>query len=201
MMSSSLVNGTVNHKTGGGGGGGVGNRETYQLLNLTESDSEDGGAALTRLEAGEGGARKPENVPDLNLVLPNDQPGRGRRKIRLKRQVVKIRNVHHETILQLSSSYSNLLLFRRQHDNRRGLNSGQDSAVGADDYDWYLIPTCTARSVILSSGVASAVVAIVALIYFNVQINARLSGLTIDLDNGKFNQRRRLCEIRLFPAE
>ena len=96
MMSSSLVNGTVNHKTGGGGGGGgVGNRETYQLLNLTESDSEDGGAALTRLEAGEGGARKPENVPDLNLVLPNDQPGRGRRKIRLKRQVVKIRNVHH----------------------------------------------------------------------------------------------------------
>ena len=95
MMSSSLVNGTVNHKTGGGGGGGVGSRETYQLLNLTQSDSEDGGAALTRLEAGEGGARKPENVPDLNLVLPNDQPGRGRRKIRLKRQVVKIRNVHH----------------------------------------------------------------------------------------------------------
>ena len=95
MMSSSLVNGTVNHKTGGGGGGGVGNRETYQLLNLTESDSEDGGGVLTRLEAGEGGARKPENVPDLNLVLPNDQPGRGRRKIRLKRQVVKIRNVHH----------------------------------------------------------------------------------------------------------
>ena len=93
MMSSSLVNGTVNHKTGGGGGG-VGNRETYQLLNLTESDSEDGGA-LTRLEAGEGGVRKAENVPDLNLVLPNDQPGRGRRKIRLKRQVVKIRNVHH----------------------------------------------------------------------------------------------------------
>ena len=93
MMSSSLVNGTVNHKTGGGGGGGVGNRETYQLLNLTESDSDDGGAALTRLEAGEGGARKPENVPDLNLVLPNDQPGRGRRKIRLKRQAAQTKKL------------------------------------------------------------------------------------------------------------
>ena len=88
MMSSHLLNGTDNHKSGGGsGGGGVGNRETYQLLNLTESDSEDDGA-LTRLEAGEGGARKPENVPDLNLALPNDQSSRGRRKIRLKRRVV-----------------------------------------------------------------------------------------------------------------
>ena len=88
MMSSHLLNGTDNHNSGGGsGGGGVGNRETYQLLNLTESDSEDDGA-LTRLEAGEGGARKPENVPDLNLALPNDQSSRGRRKIRLKRRVV-----------------------------------------------------------------------------------------------------------------
>ena len=70
----------------------MGNRETYQLLNLTESDSDDGGA-LTRLEAGEGGVRKAENVPDLNLVLPNDQPGRGRRKIRLKRQVAQTKRL------------------------------------------------------------------------------------------------------------
>ena len=87
MMSSHLLNGTDNHKMGGGGGGsgggGVTNRETYQLLNLTESESEDG--ALTRLEAGEGGARKSENVPDLNLAMPNDHSSRGRRKIRLKR--------------------------------------------------------------------------------------------------------------------
>ena len=62
MMSSSLVNGTVNHKTGGGGGGGVGNRETYQLLNLTESDSDDGGGALTRLEAGEGQCRAGQKI-------------------------------------------------------------------------------------------------------------------------------------------
>ena len=50
-----------------------------------ESDSDDG--ALTRLEAGEG-ARKTENVPDLDLMLPNDQSSRGRRKIRLKRYTV-----------------------------------------------------------------------------------------------------------------
>ena len=76
---------------------------------------------------------------------------------------------------------------RRQHDNRRGFNSasGQDSVGGADDYDWYVIPTCTAKSVLVSSGVASAVVAIVSLIYLNTQINARLSNLTIDLDSGK----------------
>ena len=94
MMSSHLLNGADNHKIsprGGGGGsgvGGVGNRETYQLLNLTESDSDDG--ALTRLEAGEG-ARKTENVPDLDLMLPNDQSSRGRRKIRLKRYTVILR--------------------------------------------------------------------------------------------------------------
>jgi len=159
MMSSHLLNGADNHKIsprgGGGSGGGVGNREAYQLLNLTESDSDD--SALTRLEAGEG-ARKPENVPDLNLMLPNDQPSRGRRKIRLK---------------------------RRQHDNRRGFNNalGQDSVDGTEDYDWYVIPSCTARSVLVSSGIASAVVAVVSLIYLNTQINARVSNLAIDLDS------------------
>ena len=94
MMSSQLLNGTDNHKRlgirGGGGGGGsggaggVGNRESYQLLNLTESDSDDG--VLTRLEAGEG-AGTPENVPDLNLMLPKEQLNKSRRKIRLKRLV------------------------------------------------------------------------------------------------------------------
>ena len=89
MMSSQLINGTDNLKRlgsrggGGGGAGGGGNRESYQLLNLTESDSDDG--VLTRLEAGEGAAT-PENVPDLNLMLPKEQQqSRGRRKIRLKR--------------------------------------------------------------------------------------------------------------------
>ena len=81
-----------------------------------------------------------------------------------------------------------LPIFRRQHDNRRGFNnaSGQDSVGGgADDYDWYVIPSCTAKSVLVSSGVASAVVAVVSLIYLNAQINARLSNLTIDLDSGE----------------
>ena len=85
------------------------------------------------------------------------------------------------------SSDRDLPIFRRQHDNRRGFNNapGQDSVGGADDYDWYVIPSCTAKSVLVSSGVASAVVAIVSLIYLNAQINARLSNLTIDLDSGE----------------
>lgn len=77
--------------------------------------------------------------------------------------------------------------FRRQHDNRRGFNNalGQDSVDGTEDYDWYVIPSCTARSVLVSSGIASAVVAVVSLIYLNTQINARVSNLAIDLDSGK----------------
>ena len=62
------------------------------------------------------------------------------------------------------STDGDLPIFRRQHDNRRGFNnaSGQDSVGGGvDDYDWYVIPSCTAKSVLVSSGVASAVVAVV----------------------------------------
>ena len=98
------------------------------------------------------------------------------------------------------STDGDLPIFRRQHDNRRGFNnaSGQDSVGGGvDDYDWYVIPSCTAKSVLVSSGVASAVVAIVSLIYLNAQINARLSNLTIDLDSGELVSRSRGSQLHL----
>ena len=55
-------------------------RETYRLLNLTESESDDD---FARLEAGMENNGRTE-VPDLNLKPPQDKT-RIKRKIRLKR--------------------------------------------------------------------------------------------------------------------